>query len=136
MAATSVQPNAACSFRVNAAHATAYALEAAGASVDLRSPVARSELSGDALRGGRVMVRVEDGGREEEPLRLLSGPGTARRTGLSDIAKVGIIVVMLLMLFGAELRLRFGLRLDTIVTVAGIWAFWYFCLRPRAVSAQ
>jgi hypothetical protein len=115
----------------NAAYAAAQALEAAGASVDLQSPVAQSELAADALRGVRVIVKVEDSGADAtiEPMRLLSAAGTVRRNGLSDIVKIGIGVVLLLMLFGAELRLQFGLRLDTIVTLAGIWAFWHYCLR-------
>jgi hypothetical protein len=118
----------------NAAHAAAQALEAAGASVDLRSPLTNSELSTDALRGVRVTVNVEDGGGGPEPLRLLPGTRTARRTGFSDVAKVGIGTLLLLMLFGAELRLRFGLRLDTIVTAVGIWAFWHYCLRKNLKS--
>jgi hypothetical protein len=118
----------------NAAHAAAQALEAAGASVDLRSPLTNSELATDALRGVRVTVNVEDGSNGTEPLRLLPGMGTTRRTGLSDIAKIGIGALLLLMLFGAELRLHFGLRLDTIVTAAGIWAFWHYCLRHRSIT--
>jgi hypothetical protein len=118
----------------NAAHAAAQALEAAGASVDLRSPLTNSELSTDALRGVRVMVSVEDSAGVPEPLRLLPGTSAARRRGLSDIAKVGIGALLLLMLFGAELRLHFGLRLDTIVTAAGIWAFWHYCLRHRSIT--
>jgi len=120
----------------NAAHAAAQALEAAGASVDLRSPLTNAELASDALRGVRVTVSVQDGGGGAEHQRLLSGTGTSRPAALSDVAKVGTGVLLLLMLFGAELRLHFGLRLDTIVTLAGIWAFWHFCLRPHALVAR
>jgi hypothetical protein len=122
----------------NAAYAAAQALEAAGASVDIRAPVAQSELAADALRGVRVTVKVEDSGASgvAEPPRLVPGAGPSARTGFSDVAKVGIGAVLLLMLFGAELRLRFGLRLDTIVTLAGIWAFWNFCLRQRSATSK
>ena len=40
------------------------------------------------------------------------------------------------MLFGAELRLRFGLRLDTIVTLGALWAFWRYCLRSKVSKLQ
>jgi hypothetical protein len=122
----------------NAAHTAAQALEAAGVSVDLRSPLAHEEMAGDALRGVRALVKVEDvadSDTAQSTLLLTSGARTVTRTGLSDIAKVGIGVVLLLILFGAELRLHFGLRLDAIITVAGIWAFWHYCLR-RQVAAK
>jgi hypothetical protein len=122
----------------NAAYAMAMSLEAAGASVDIRSPVAQSELATDALRGVRVTVKVEDSGLggAAEPPRLASETGAGKRIGFSDLAKMGIGAVLLLMLFGAELRLQFGLRLDTIVTLAGIWAFWHFCLRQRSPTSH
>jgi hypothetical protein len=43
-------------------------------------------------------------------------------------------VVLLLVLCSAEVRLRFGLRLDTIITVAAIWWFGRWCLRGAAVT--
>jgi hypothetical protein len=104
--------------------------------VDLRSPLVQAELAGDALHGVRGLVTVEDAVAStgaSTPLR--PGASTGKRTGLPDVARIGIGVVLLLMLFGAELRLRLGLRFDMIVTLAGIWAFWRFCLRPRGSVA-
>jgi ABC-type enterochelin transport system permease subunit len=54
--------------------------------------------------------------------------------GVPNAAKIGIGVVLLLMLFSAELRLNFGLRFDTVITLAGIWVFWHYCLRVRNVA--
>jgi len=48
---------------------------------------------------------------------------------LSSLARVAIGAVLVLMLLGAELRLRFGLRLDMFITFAAIWSYWRFCLR-------
>ena len=120
----------------NAAHTAAQALEAAGASVDLRSPLAHEELAADALRGVRARVTVEgvaDGGTAASRVQLSGRPAT-NSTGLPNAAKIGIGVVLLLMLFSAELRLHFGLRFDTVITLAGIWVFWHYCLRVRNVA--
>jgi hypothetical protein len=53
---------------------------------------------------------------------------------LGTITRVGVGAVLLLILFNAELRLNFGLRLDTIVMLGGIWAFWHFCLSQTSSS--
>jgi hypothetical protein len=43
-------------------------------------------------------------------------------------------VVLLLGLCSAEVRLHFGLRLDTIITAVAIWGFWRWCLRRAAMT--
>jgi hypothetical protein len=120
----------------DAAHAVAQVLEEAGASVDLKSPVVHGDLPRGVLRGLRVEMNVEGGGGGSKiASSFASSNGNATgETNLTTLAKVGVGVVLLLMLFGAELRLRFGVRLDTIITIAGIWAFWHYCLRPRKTT--
>ena len=102
-----------------AADAAALGLMAAGASV--RFPGRENPpLQPDAvLRGASVEVRVSVGGGE-------FGATTASPDGLgfADMARVGIGVILLLALLGAEVRLHFGPRIDTILTLAGIWIFW------------
>lgn len=122
----------------SAAQAAAQALEAEGASVDLRTILASDELAPGALRGARVLVRVENPAAPAGNLPATSGRGAGASSGLGQVAKVGIGVVLLLMLFSAELRLNFGLRFDTIFTLAGIGVFWHFALRrspPRNLAA-
>jgi hypothetical protein len=120
----------------SAAQATARALEAEGASVDLHTIFTPGELAADALRGVRALVRVESATANTAPSSsgTDSGAPDVGGFGLGNVAKIGIGVVLLLMLFGAELRLNFGLRFDTIVTLAGIWAFWHYCLRTKPTS--
>jgi hypothetical protein len=50
--------------------------------------------------------------------------------------RIAIGVLLLLMLFSAELRLHFGLRFDTILMLGGIWAFWHFCLRRSGAATD
>jgi hypothetical protein len=81
-------------------------LEAEGASVDLRTVLAAEELAPGALRGVRVLVRVEKVPAPWASLPAMSGRSagsSGARPGLGQIAKVGIGIVLLLMLFGAEL---------------------------------
>ena len=40
----------------------------------------------------------------------------------------------MLALFDAEVRLHFGLRLDTVITAAAIWWFWRRCQRGRPIA--
>jgi hypothetical protein len=49
----------------------------------------------------------------------------------NQATKLAIGTILLLMLFGAELRLHFGIRFDTFITLAAIWAFWLFALRRK-----
>jgi len=52
-------------------------------------------------------------------------PGASQEGfGLPAAAKIAVGVVALLVLCSAEVRLHFGLRLDTIITAAAIWWFW------------
>lgn len=114
----------------DAAYAISQALHIVGASVELRTPVTQHELSSDALRGVRVLVRVEESSACSPARQEL-----AKSSDFAQVAKIGIGVVLLLMLFGAELRLRFGFRLDMIMTLVGVWMFWRYCLKSRADTA-
>ena len=59
-------------------------------------------------------------------------PGSSRGRGnLPAAAKVAIGVVLLLVLFSADVRLHFGIRLDAIITLLAIWGFWRWCRRRR-----
>lgn len=116
----------------SAAQAAARAVEAEGASVDLRTILAADELASGALRGARVLVRVETPATAGATVVPSSNKAASREgLGLGQVSKIGIGAVLLLMLFGAELRLHFGLRFDTIITLAGIWAFWHHALRRK-----
>jgi hypothetical protein len=53
---------------------------------------------------------------------------------LPAAAKVAIGAVLLLALCSAEVRLHFGLRLDTIITVVAIWCCWRWCSRGAAMT--
>ena len=107
-----------------AADAGALGLMAAGATVDFPSRTHGIACDGRALRGRRATVRL---------VPASSGPGTVETwqagVGLASVAKLGVGAVLMLMLFGAEVRLHFGPRLDTLATLVGIWAFWRLCLR-------
>jgi len=50
---------------------------------------------------------------------------------LPALLKIAAGGILLLKLFGAELRLNFGLRFDSLITLAGIWIFWHHCLRAE-----
>jgi hypothetical protein len=117
----------------NAVNVAARALAAEGASVDLRTIFTLDELAADALRGVRVLLRVETTAVAPSLVVTDSDGGDVSGFALGNVAKIGLGVVLLLMLFGTELRLNFGLRFDTIVTLAGIWAFWHYCLTHQSV---
>ena len=68
-----------------------------------------------------------------EGLALLSGSSRGG-ADLSAAAKIAVGVVALLVLCSAEVRLHFGLRLDTIITAAAIWWFWRWCHRRGATA--
>jgi hypothetical protein len=90
-----------------------------------RSSLTRDELSTDALRGVRALIRVE----QDASAGPAPGVGEAAPSFLGTITRVGIGAVLLLMLFGAELRLNFGLRLNTIVTLGGMGSGRQVCSR-------
>ena len=112
-----------------AADHIALALMTAGATVDSPSRPNQAVRPGQTLRGVHAVVRVA--GRAG--VALLPGP-SRERFGLPAAAKITVGVVLLLMLCSAEVRLHFGLRLDTVTTVAAIWSFWRWCLRGAATT--
>lgn len=114
-----------------AARIIATALTRANIIVELKVPVSEEDLPPNAVLGGTALVQVtraaEGAGNDSYPAQTL----TWQRSGsaLSSLARVGIGAVLVLMLLGAEVRLRFGLRLDMFITLAAIWAYWRLCLR-------
>ncbi|MGP8027204.1 MAG: hypothetical protein ACLPJJ_10890 [Acidocella sp.] len=113
----------------NAADHIALALMGAGASVDFPGRPNREARSGQTLRGVHAVVRMEGGAG----LAVL--PGSSRGGGnLPAAAKIAVGVVALLVLCSAEVRLHFGLRLDTIITAAAIWWFWRWCHRKGTMT--
>jgi hypothetical protein len=70
-------------------------------------------MSGRRMRRGEIEIVVRGG-----------AAGVMARA-----AKVLVGVVLLLMLFGAEMRLHFGMRLGSIVPLLALWLFWCFALR-------
>jgi hypothetical protein len=115
-----------------AAQAASRAPEAEGAPVDLRTLLAADELAPGALRGTHVTLRVETAGTAGG--RVVPLPDARPRQNgarLNQATKLAIGTILLLMLFGAELRLNFGIRFDTFVTLAAIWVFWLFALRRK-----
>ena len=112
-----------------AAEHIALALTRAGATVDFPGRPNQAVRLGQTLRGVHAVVRMAGGAG------LAASPGSSRGEGnLPAAAKVAIGVVLLLVLCSTEVRLRFGLRLDTIITVAAIWWFGRWCLRGAAVT--
>jgi hypothetical protein len=113
-----------------AADAVALGLLSAGAIVD--SPDASDKLENPrgSLRGVRAVVRMASQAKIRPPI----DPGPSA-INMARAAKVCTGAVLMLALFGAEVKLHFGPRLDTVVTLAGIWAFWRLCLRPSAATA-
>jgi hypothetical protein len=94
--------------------------------------LAADELAPGALRGTHVTLRVETAGTEGG--RVVPLPDARPRQNgarLNQATKLAIGTILLLMLFGAELRLNFGIRFDTFVTLAAIWVFWLFALRRK-----
>ena len=123
----------------SAAHAAAQALVAEGAYVDLRSISRMDAPEPGALRGARVRVTMDDDGPfvncdGRAGKAVEAAKPASSDSGLARAAKVLIGVVLLLMLFGAEIRLHFGLRLGSIVTLVAIWAFWQFALKRPATA--
>ncbi len=113
----------------NAADHIALALMRAGASVDFPRRPNREARSGQTLRGVHAVVGMAGGAG------LAALPGASRAGfDLPAAAKIAIGVVALLALCGAEVRLHFGLRLDTIITAAAIWWFWRRCARKGAMT--
>ena len=113
----------------NAADHIALALMGAGASVDFPGRPNREARSGQTLRGVHAVVRMAG----SVGLAVLSGPSPGG-SGLPVAAKIAAGVVALLALCNAEVRLHFGLRLDTIITAAAIWWFWRWCRARRRQS--
>ncbi len=113
----------------DAADHVALALMTAGAAVDFPGRPQRESRSSQTLRGVRAVVRTA--GRAGRGTSAASGRGG---WGLAASAKVAVGVVLMLALFDAELRLHFGLRLDTIITAAVIWWFWRWYQRGGAVA--
>ncbi len=112
-----------------AADHIALAMMGAGASVDFPDRPNREARSGQTLRGVRAVVRMEG----EAGLAALPG-ASQEGFGLPAAAKIAVGVVALLVLCSAEVRLHFGLRLDTIITAAPIWWFWRWCRRKSAMT--
>ena len=74
-------------------------------------------------------------------VRIAGGTGPAVLPGVSQegfdlpaAAKLAVGAVALLVLCSAEVRLHFGLRLDTIITAAAIWWFWRWCHRKGTMT--
>ena len=109
-----------------AADAVALGLMAAGASVDFPDRSNAPATDDRTLRGGHVGVRILADGHD-----LAAGPQAAREPSMVSAARVAVGAVLLLALFGAEVRLHFGPRLDTILTLAVLAAFWWR-VRKRA----
>ena len=86
-------------------------------------------MSGRTLRGVHAVVRMAKGAGLAA-LPVASRGGETRPAAV----KVAVGVVLLLMLCGAEVRLHFGLRLDTIITVVAIGGFWRWRLRKTAMT--
>ena len=113
----------------DAAEHIVLALMGAGASVDFPGRPNRAGRSGQTLRGVHAVMRMEGGAG---PAVL---PGASQEGfGLPAAAKVAVGVVALLVLCSAEVRLHFGLRVDTFLTAAAIWWFWRWCSRKSAMA--
>jgi hypothetical protein len=106
-----------------AADAVALGLRAAGAQV--RCPDRRGAVP-SSVAGLRAVVRL--GGAPSPGGGAKAEAGTVSLVGA---AKAMIGGVLLLALLGAEVRLHFGVRWDTFITLAGAWAFWRVCLRAK-----
>jgi hypothetical protein len=116
-----------------AARIIATALTRANITVELKVPVSEEDLPPNAVLGGTALVQVtraaEGAGKDSYPAQTLTWQPSG--SALSSLARVAIGAVLVLMLLGAELRLRFGLRLDMFITLAAIWAYWRLCLRQN-----
>ena len=121
----------------SAARAVARALEDGGVSVDLQVPAIGDDVLDGMLRGLRASVQVEDA--LNSPIRNSRNSNVAKgadgRIGIAQLAKIGIGVVLLLIMFGAEINLRFGLTADMFVTVIGLGIFYNRCIKRDETSA-
>jgi hypothetical protein len=114
-----------------AADQVALALMSAGATVDFPSRPTEAAATDGTLRGARVVVRTAGRAR-----RTTSAAPGGKGLDLAAVAKLAVGVVLMLALFDAEMRLRFGLRLDTVITAAALWWFWRWCQREVAIAAR
>jgi hypothetical protein len=114
-----------------AADHVALALMSAGATVDFLGRPGSEMRPARALRGVHAVIRMP--GRAA---RATSGASARRGLDLGTVAKLGLGVVLMLALFDAEVRLHFGLRLDTVITAAALWWFWRWCQRGAPVIAR
>ena len=113
-----------------AADHVALALMSAGATVDFPGRPTRATRPSRTLRGVRAVVCLSG-----DVAQATSGASAPRGLDLAAVAKLGVGVVLLLTLFDAEMRLRFGLRLDTVITAAALWWFWRWRQREGATAA-
>ncbi len=107
-----------------AADAIALGLMTAGAQV--RCPGRRAVMpsSTSSVLDVGVVVRVVSATLQES--KTATGTATISSTSATKAVVGGILLLALL---GAEVRLHFGVRWDTFVTLAGVWVFWRVCLR-------
>ncbi|MBW4093085.1 MAG: hypothetical protein HIU82_18585 [Proteobacteria bacterium] len=103
----------------DAADHIALALMSAGAAVVFPGRPRREAERARTLCGVRAVVRTSVGAQPG----MLRGPSRAG-FDLPIAPKVAVGAVPLLALLDAEVRLHFGLGLDTLVTGAAIWWFW------------
>jgi hypothetical protein len=105
-----------------AAERIALALMAAGAQVECaghRNP-ARDTMA--SLGGVLVRVRVAE---DALPAAALPEAVTQGKQGV-NIWRIALAVLVLLALLDAEVRLRFGLKLDAILLAAVAWGVWHW----------
>jgi hypothetical protein len=114
-----------------AADHVALALMSAGATADFPGRPRRGATPGRTLRGARVVVRMAG----KAHTTTSTAPG-GKALDLAIVAKLGVGVVLTLALFDAEMRLRFGLRLDTVITAAALWWFWRWCQRGAPITGR
>ncbi|HEY1856962.1 hypothetical protein [Acidocella sp.] len=105
--------------RADVADHVALTLMSAGATVDFSARPRRPVPPGQTLCGVRAVVRMGDTAQPHMP------PGPEQKSFDAPTAvRIAIGVVLLLALFGGELRLNFWLRLDAIIVAAVLWWFW------------
>ncbi len=109
--------------------AVALGLLSAGANVHSPDASPKRVDPPAALKGMRAVVRMASAADAARPQHDV--PSTVN---LASAARACTGAVMLLALFGAELRLHFGPKLETVVSLAAVWAFWRLCLRSGAAT--
>ena len=109
-----------------AADVVALGLMAAGARVCCPDRRRAAPASTASVAGLRAFVQVSSA-----PSAQVWDKAETGTISLGGAAKAMIGGVLLLALLGAEVRLHFGVRWDTFITLAGAWAFWRFCLRAK-----